>query len=82
MPTGGQIIHKETGQIIPIHKQQSNYVMHLWPNKENKLSPQDILTGNTTYILDEPNTPPTNNDEENQDDEQMLKSTFARLGAK
>ena len=80
IPTGGHIIQKATGQIIPIHKQGSNYVMHLWPDQTNSLPPQEILTGNSTYILDTPT--PTKPDENSDDDDDIIKATFARLGAK
>ena len=82
IPTGGHIIQKQTGQIIPIHKQGSNYVMHLWPEQLDAIPPQEILTGNSTYILDTPPNQPTPTDNDADSDEELLKSTFARLGAK
>ena len=80
--TGGQIIHKEAGQIIPIHKQQSNHVMHLWPDQQNMLPPQEILTGHATYILDNQQTKQSTNTQQEDADDQLLQSTFARLRAR
>ena len=83
IPTGEEKVQKETGQIIPIHKQRSNYVIQLCPDQTNALPPQKILTCNSTYIVNnhDHSTPnqPKNDQEDN--DEELLKSLFARLGA-